>query len=311
MFTIRAAAERHSRGGGIRATVFAAFFFSVMSLLVKLIGGEVPVAQIVFVRGLFALGFTYWLLRQTRVAVWGTKRPLLWVRGLLGTGSLTCFYYALVHLPLAEATVIQFTNPLWTLPLAAIFLGERLSSRALAVGVMCLIAVILIARPGILFGAEAADFSPVVLTVALGGAIFAAAAAITVRRLSETDTSVVIVFYFALVTMLASAPFVVLDGVRATPIEWLLMLAVGASGLAGQLYLTRGLRLEPAGRVASIGYLQIVFVGIWGLMFFAEIPDGWTIVGACLILFSLVLTRRHPLRVFLRFTRREEHTASV
>src|SRR5690606_10596430 len=87
---------------GLRYMATGAFFFSVMSLLVKLAGQGVPSQEIVLVRSLIMALLSYAALRQRRIRVLGTQRPLLVLRGLLGFGALSCFYYAIVHLPLAD-----------------------------------------------------------------------------------------------------------------------------------------------------------------------------------------------------------------
>jgi drug/metabolite transporter (DMT)-like permease len=94
--------------------VLAAFFFSVMSLLVKLVGARLPSQEVVFVRAAVSLVVAYGLLRRARPGNWGRRKGLLVVRGLLGFAALSCFFYAVIHLPLADATVIQYTNPVFT-----------------------------------------------------------------------------------------------------------------------------------------------------------------------------------------------------
>jgi drug/metabolite transporter (DMT)-like permease len=286
--------------------VMAAFCFSLMSLFVKLAGTGVPSQQIVLVRGVVGLVFAYWLVWRVRIPLWGQRKGLLWLRGLLGFFSLSCFYYALIHLPLAEATVIQYTNPVWTLWLAALFLGERLSWREMALGGASLLGVALIARPQFLFGAPVAVLDPMVVAIALAGAVASAGAYVTVRKLSTTEATVVIVFYFTLVTVLGALPWMLIEAVWPTTYEWLLLLGVGITALVGQLYLTRGLRREEAGRATFIGYLQIVFAATWGFLFFAAYPDAWSVAGALLILGSVLAVASERRRGRFRAERAEE-----
>lgn len=289
--------ERAPWGGispGIRYMIAGAFFFSLMSLAVKLAGQRMPSQQIVLVRGALNVAFTYAMLRSAGVYLWGSRPRVLVLRGLLGFAALSCFYYGLIHLPLADATVLQYTNPVWTGLLAAWLLGERMKPVEGALVVASLAGVVLIARPAMLFGTDAPSLDPVAVAVALIGAVFSAAAYVTVRQLGRTEHPLVIVFYFTLVTVPASLPGVVIAGpVLPQGIEWLALLGVGLTAQAGQVYLTRGLQIEPAGRATAVGYLQIVFAGVWGAAFFAEYPDGWAVAGALLVLVStLSLARR-------------------
>jgi drug/metabolite transporter (DMT)-like permease len=282
---------------GTRYMALGAFYFSLMSFLVKLVGQTIPNQEIVLVRGLLTLGFTWVLLRHAGVAPLGNRRGALLLRGFLGFAGLSCFYYALVHLPLAEATVLQYTNPLWAALLAGVVLSERMGRRELALVGVSLAGVVLMARPGFLFGGLQGGLDALAVSVALAGAALSGAAYVMVRELSRTEHALVIVFYFPLVTVPASLPMALTNFVWPTPWELLLLLGVAVTAQIGQIYITRGLQLEPAGRATAIGYLQVVFAGLWGFLFFAERPDVWAIVGATVILGStlvLALERRQP-----------------
>lgn len=278
---------------GVRYMVASAFFFSVMSLGVKLVGQRIPSQEVVLVRGVLNAAFTYGLLRRAGVPALGNRPSVLILRGLFGFLALSCLYYGFVHLPLADATVLQYTNPVWTALLAAWLLRERVESGEAGVMVASLAGVVLIARPGFIFGGDAARLDLLAVGVVLLGSILSAAAYVTVRQLARTEDPLVIVFYFTLVAMVGSLPGTIAAAVWPTPLEWGFLLLVGVCAQAGQVFLTRGLQLEPAGRATAIGYLQVVFAAVWGAIFFAEVPDGWVITGAAVILGStLILARR-------------------
>lgn len=263
----------------------AAFFFSVMSLLVKVAGSRLPSQQIVFARALIGAVLSGWLLRRRGVAMSGNRRGLLLLRSLLGYGALSCFFYALTELPLADATVIHYTNPVFTALLAAWLLSEGIRLRELALVLSSLVGVALIARPSFLFGAESA-LDPVAVAIALAGALLSAGAYVTVRKLGQTEDPIVVVFYFAVFATIASIPVMAPSAVWPTPGEWAALLGVGVSTQLGQVALTRGLQLERAGRAMAVGYLQIVFAALWGILFFAEIPRAIGVVGALVIMLS-------------------------
>jgi drug/metabolite transporter (DMT)-like permease len=282
---------------GMRYMIAGAFFFSLMSLLVKLAGQRIPSQQIVLVRGVLNVGFTWAMLRGAGVGMWGVRPVVLTLRGLLGFASLSCLYFSLVRLPLADATVLQYTNPVWTALLAVWVLGERMRRWEAALVLASLFGVVLIARPDFLFGASVAGLDPLAVAVSLIGAMFSAGAYVTVRKLGRTEHPLVIVFYFSLVTVPISLLGLTLGAVWPTPAEWLLLIGVGVTAQAGQVYLTRGLQLEPAGRATAMGYLQVVLAAVWGAAFFAELPDRWTVAGGSVILASVLVlawTRTHP-----------------
>lgn len=267
---------------GIRYMAASAFFFSVMSVLVKLAGRTLPTMEIVLARGLVLVAATGLLLRRQGVSPRGERTGLLLLRGLLGFTALTCFYFALVHLPLADATVIQYTNPVWTALIAAVVLDERIRGPEAAGVAASLAGVVLIARPRFLFGGGGLD--PLWVAVALGGALFSAAAYVTVRKLGDTEDPLVIVFWFAVVNAVAAVPAAAPAAVWPTGAEWLLLLGVGVAALGGQLFLTHGLERERAGKAMAVAYLQIVFAAGWGALVFDEIPDAWMVAGALLVM---------------------------
>lgn len=277
---------------GIRFMIGAAFAFSVMSLLVKVAGQRLPSQEIVLARAVISLGLCHIGLRRLRVPVLGRHRAMLLVRGVIGFLALSAFYYALTKLPLAETTVIQYTNPIFTALFAAWFLSEP-SGRAEVVSlVLSLTGVLLIARPAALFGGNGAGLDMVAVGVALAGAVLSGLAYVIVRRLSATEHPLVIVWYFAAVSIVGSAPWVVAQGIVPTPFEWLLLLGVGISTQFGQVWLTRGLKREKAGRAMTVAYLQIVFAAGWGALFFREYPDAWSWTGGALIVAGTAIIGR-------------------
>ena len=138
---------------GLRYAAAGAFSFSIMSAFAKLLGGRIPTQEIILARGLVTVIMTWFALRQAGLSPWGEgERPLLLLRGLLGYGALSCFLWAVVRLPLADTTVIHFTNPVFTALLAALFLGELLRGGEAILALLALSGVVIIARPEFLFG---------------------------------------------------------------------------------------------------------------------------------------------------------------
>ena len=277
---------------GMRYMAAGALFFSVMSLLVKIAGQRLPSQQVVMVRAVVTLALSAWAVRRAGISPWGTRRGLLTVRGVLGFVALSAFYFSVVRLPLADATVIQYTNPVWAALFAIPFLGERPRGREVLSVAASLAGVALVMRPSFLFG-QGAALPPLTVGIGLAGAVFSGAAYVTVRKLGETEHPAVIVLYFALVSTVGSIPTALPGALWPTPLEWLVLLGVGVATQAGQVCITHGLRLERAGRATATGYLQIVFAALWGILFFAERPDlGTWLGGGLIVLGTLALARR-------------------
>jgi len=107
--------------------------------------------------------------------------------------------------------------------------------------------------------------------------------------LRGADDALVIVFYFPLVTVPLVLPFAIALWVPPTLFEWLVLLGIGVTTQIAQVYMTRGLQLEPTGRATAVGYLQIVFAAIWGALLLGERPDGWSALGAIIIVGGTLL----------------------
>jgi len=270
-----------------------AFFFALMSALVKVAGRRVPVMEIILARSLVvAILAAAWLLRAGAPLL-GRERGLLALRGVLGLAALTCFYSAVIHLPLADATVIQYMNPIFTALIAAVVLHEAMSWREPALALVSLLGVVLVARPTAVFSTTDA-LDPVWVGVGLLGAVLSASAYVAVRRLRREDP-LVIVLYLAVVSGVVALPLALRGFVMPDAATWGLLLGVGASTFTGQVFLTRALGIERAGAAVSVAYVQIIFAAGWGWLLFGDAPDAFTGAGALIIIGSTaLLVRLHP-----------------
>ncbi len=280
---------------GAMMMVLSALAFSAMTALVKLAGERLPSQELVVARAIVSLVLSWSLLRSARVSPWGEDRRWLWLRGLLGFAGLSCVYGAVTHLPLAEATVLQYLHPPITALLAGVFLKETVSPRVALATVASLTGVVCVAKPAFVFGSAAASLDPFWVAVAIGGAAFSAGAYVVVRKLSrQGEDPLVIVFYFPLVTLPAALPTMWPDFVMPRGSEWLLLLGIGIATQIGQVSLTRGLAVLPAAHGTALSYLQVVFAAVLGALVFGERPDGWSIVGGALVIGSAFWLARAP-----------------
>jgi drug/metabolite transporter (DMT)-like permease len=277
------------------AMVASALSFSLMGVCVKQVGGRIPAAEVVLVRALMNVLFSWLLLRRAGVSPWGQRRGLLIVRGAIGSVALLCVYIALNELPLASATVLQYTYPTFTALLAWLMLGERIGRRVLLAVLLGWSGVLLVARPAELLGpalglARGASLAGPAVLIAVAGAFCTALAYVSVRSLARSEHPLVIVFYFPLVALPLSLPLVLLNPVLPTPLELLWLLGVGVFTQLGQVFLTSSLVALPAARATAISYVQVAFAGLWGWLLFGEALDGWTVAGAALVLAATLIS---------------------
>ena len=275
--------------------VQAAFWFAVMALLVKLAAERgLPTMQIVLARAVVTLALSTVGLVRAKQPPWGENNRLLVLRGVFGSGGFICFYAAVIHLPLAEATVIHHISPVLTAVVASLWLGERLERRVLLGMALAFAGVILIAQPAALFGgdAAAAGISWTYVAVGVAGALLASFAYVSVRKLGETEPPILVVFYFPAISVPVSLPFAIAEWVPPDLQGWLLLLGVGAATQVAQLALTKGLARERAGKAISVGYLQIAFAMAFGALLFGQIPGTWSLAGIALVVGSVFFAQR-------------------
>ena len=277
-----------------------AFWFSVMSVLVKIAGQRLPSMEIVFFRGILTLAMSYAIVKRLRITpVLGTNRRLLVQRGVLGAAALACFLFSLTHLPLAESTLIQYMNPVFAILVAHWWFGEKMGRGEWFALVASLIGVLLVTRPAFLFGGVASGIHPGHALIALMGGAFSGSAYATIRQMPKERPEVV-VLYLPLMSVPMSLPFIASNWHMPTPIEWLLLVGIGVATQLAQTSMTKGLQIEKTARATMVGYVQIIFAGAWGALLFHEAITVWTVVGAAIILvgmLSLVVVRKEAVAI--------------
>jgi drug/metabolite transporter (DMT)-like permease len=261
----------------------SALAFALMTACVKLAADRgIPLMEIVAARALVSLVISYIDIRRKGLPVWGTHRRLLFARGCVGVFALVCVYYAVTTLPLAEATLLQYTHPVFTALLALILLKESIHFSTAVCIVLSLAGLVIMVDPGFISPRSEALPLPSV-AVALLGALGSSVAYVIVRRLSTLEDASVIIFYFPLVAFPLSI-LMLGDGFVAPDAgSLLILLLVGLFTQAGQWNLTHAMRHESAGKASAYSYIQVVFAVILGWLVFGDIPSPWTWVGGFLI----------------------------
>ncbi|HQU16741.1 MAG: hypothetical protein B7Z66_11365 [Chromatiales bacterium 21-64-14] len=264
----------------------SAWMFASMGAAVKVVSRELPTDMVVFFRSLFGLiALLPWLL-HCRAGSLATRRyPLHLLRGLSGLTAMYCFFYALGHLSLAEAVLLNFTAPLFIAVIALLWLAEPVPPAlrsALGTGFL---GVILILKPG------AGMFAPAALVGLTSGA-FAGLSMVTIRRMADTEPTARIVFHYSTICTVVSAVPLFWSWHTPAPGLWLWLAAIGTLATAGQLLLTKAYSLAPAARVGPFTYASVVLAAGYGAWFWGEAPDRWTVAGALLISLAGILAIR-------------------
>ena len=274
---------------GFLTLIGSAFAFSLMTVCVKQVGGRIPVAELVFFRSVFSLCITKIMISKAGIYTWGQNKKLLLARGLIGTGALFCVFKAIESLPLAAATIIQYTYPIFAALFAWLLINEKTKRRIFVAIFLGWIGIQIVVKP---LWVKTLDNQLAILSIiiALSGALLTALAYITVRRLSKKENQLVIVFYFPLVSIPITLPFMIEHAVLPSSSEWAYILGIGVFTQLGQLFITNGLSRMPAGYAGAINYTQVLFATLWGVVIFSEPLNIYILVGAAFILSATLIT---------------------
>ena len=269
---------------GPQYMLMSALGFAIMGALVKVAGAQgIPLMQIILVRAVVSVLLSLHDIRRAGRHPLGDRRGWLLARGVVGFLSLSCVYYAVLHLPYAQATLLQYLHPVFTALLAYLLLREVPGVPTVVCVILSLVGLAAMLAPAVLADAShPLDWAAIL--AGLCGAFGSGLAYAIVRKLATTEHPSVIVLYFPMVCVPAATFLGWRDFVWPTADLWLVLLGVGVFTQVGQLGLTKAMQTDAASRAASLSYVQIVFAGILGWVFFAEVPATATYIGATFIL---------------------------
>jgi drug/metabolite transporter (DMT)-like permease len=271
---------------GALMMVLSALLFALMGVAVKRAAQELPNAMVVFFRnavGLLAL--TPWIWRLGRRGLGTRHLREHVVRSLAGLASMYCFFYALAHLRLADAILLNYSIPLFMPFVESAWLGEPFPRRFWRVILLGFAGIVLILKPGLTL------FQPAALVGVLS-ALFASVAQVGIRRLTRTEPVERIVFYFGLIGTAISAVPLVREWRTPPATMWALLAGLGIVATAGQLALTRAYSHAPATQVGPFIYTAVLFAAALDWAFWGMLPDRLSVAGALLVVTAGVLALR-------------------
>jgi drug/metabolite transporter (DMT)-like permease len=264
--------------------------FAAMTVLIKLAGRHLPLVEILIVRQIVMQLMIFPLARTTLPQMLRTPYPMLQIfRGLLQLGAMVASFAAVIHLPLAQSTAISFSYAIFVTLGAGVFLKERVDAGRWIAMILGLVGVVVMLRPG-------GDGSITYSLVAVAGAIFAAASAVSLRYKPDSRRTDTVLTYQALVLIAALAVPTALYWVTPTPVEWIVLLGVGITGTIGQWMLTVAYQRGEAAALAPLDFVRLVLTAICGFIFFAETPDLPIVAGAAIVVVATIYTVRSNAR---------------
>lgn len=268
---------------GLMASISAAIF----SVFVRLATEHIHPLQAVFFRNFFGLLFIAPLALRAGLVPLKTKRfPMFCLRAVLSMGAMSFWFSAIAYMPLAEATALNFTVPLFGTLLAAIFLGEKIRKYRIAALLVGFCGVLVIIRPG-------DDTVQLASLLPIAAAICMASAGLTIKSLSRTENPTTILLYM----MVMTTPMTLIPALfvwEPPGLEAILLMVAGAfMANLTQIGNTNAFRVYDYSFVIGFNYLRLPFVSVIALVMFGEVPEIWLVPGAALIVGSaLYIARR-------------------
>ncbi len=251
--------------------------FALMAIVIRLASPSLHTFEIAFFRNFFGLLAALPLLVRHGPGLLRTEHlSRYFVRCLFGIGAMFASFWALGHLPLAQAVSLTYSSPLFVTIAAVIFLHEQVRARRWTAVVLGFIGVLVIVRPG------TAGFTSGSL-VAVLAAVLSGVVAIQIKQLSHTEPADRIVIY----TTLFWVPMSLLPALTVWQwphgLVWLWVIASGVLGTGGHMLWTRALKLGDVSALTPISFMQLPVVAVAGWLLFDEAVTHWTIVGAAII----------------------------
>ena len=264
---------------GILFILMAAFFFSLMTVFVRL-AGDVPTMQKAFFRNVVAAVLAAILLVRSKEKFMVQKKnlPALFMRCAVGTAGILCNFWAVDHMRIADANILNKLSPFFAI-LMSIFILKEIPNRVEWLSVLlAFIGAAFVAKPG----AGIASFPA--LVAILGG--FTAGTAYTyVRKLGlNGEKGPVIVLSFSLFSTIVLLPNLLFNYRPMTPGQFLFLILAGMSAAGGQLSITAAYQHAPAREISVFDYSQVVYAALFGFILFGEVPDVWSFVGYAIII---------------------------
>jgi drug/metabolite transporter (DMT)-like permease len=246
------------------------------------------VPQLMWARFLFSfIAVTIAMRLITGSLPWRSRAPgLQTFRSLLLAACNFLFSSALVHIPLADATAVGFASPLFTLALAAIWLGERISPwRWFGMG-LGFAGVVILLRPPFLFAGEPAHWA---MLLPLGAAALFAVYQILTRKLAALDDPRTTILHTSFAATLVTSASLPLVWVWPSGLDWAALVLLGLLGGASHGLLVLAFARAPASLLAPLSYTQMIWAVVAGVLVFGDAPDAITWLGMAVIALSGVL----------------------
>lgn len=260
--------------------VSGGFIFTSTGVMIRLLAEQIESVQTAFFRAVISVVLLIPMMASGRVRPWTSTRinGHFW-RTAMGTASMVLGFYAVAMLPLADATALAFSQPLFSVVVAALVVGEKVRWRRWSATIVGFIGVLIMVRPG------AGTLQPGAI-VAILNAATVAFSILLVKRLSDTETPLMILTQFAIFSTLLLLPPAVWVWKWPDLWGWTLAFGVALTATVGQYFWVQAFKVGEMSAVAPFEYLRLPFAVFVGWLIWHETPVIWTYVGAAIVIAS-------------------------
>ncbi len=264
--------------------------YAVMVGAIKHVGAAIPLVEILFIRQVVMSLIIMAFAGGALVRMLHTERPTLQVfRGLVTLASMLCGFSAVIHIPLAQATAIGFSQVLFVTIAAVLVLKETVDGRRWVATAAGFVGVVIMLDP-------TGDGLNVFALMSVLGALFGAAITVSVRMLAATERTETILLYQGIVLIVVLALPAWLWWVPPSAEQWFWLIVLSVFGTAGQWLITRAYQVGEASALAPLDFSRLLLSSFTGFIFFAEIPALTTWIGAAFVVGATLYTIRKNAR---------------
>ncbi len=274
---------------GIFFVILSGFCFSMMSFLVR-IAGDLPTMQKAFFRNAVAVFIAFFMLIKKKENAYVPQKgdlPNLFARCAFGVVGIICNFYAIDHMNISDANILNKLSPFFAIVMSVFILKEKATRRQLLSVVVAFVGALFVVKPSF-----SSQFLHAMVGM-LGG--FAAGTAYTfVRKLGKRGVpGAWIVLCFSLFSTIVCFPFLFIDASPMEPAQILSLTGAGLSAAGGQFAITAAYTKAPAGEISVFDYTQVIFSAILGFLFLRQIPDLYSILGYFIIIGIAIWNASH------------------
>lgn len=265
---------------GMLSIMAAAFFFAAMNVFVKL-SGDLPAPQKSFFRNLIAMIFAFMILMRSGEKLSYRKKdlPMLLMRSIFGTIGILCNFYAVDHLLVSDASMLNKLSPFFVIIFSALFLKEKANTVQKISVVIAFIGALFVIKPSM------DVFQNINSLIGVMGGLGAGIAYTCVRQLGKQGVKGArVVFFFSSFSCLVLVPYLLVDYHPMTMQQLLCLVGAGLMAAGGQFSITAAYNFAPAKEISVFDYTQVVFAAILGFFFLGQIPDLYSVIGYVIII---------------------------